>query len=189
MWRTWLSLHQQYTRTRGRGVNPWVPALVFLAIFSPATARAQNVAWPAALSGNVFGTQIWENTDRGGNGFSTIGWAMGDVTARLRGTSARLGAMASLDPLTLGDCGYPRLLTRSAPCGDHPFQDRTHPHALMMDLSLLLRHDFGVAQATLLGALVGEPALGPPSYMHRTSAALDPIAPISHHDTNPAHVS
>jgi hypothetical protein len=39
------------------------------------------------------------------------------------------------------------------------------------------------------GALVGEPALGPPSYVHRSSAAFDPIAPISHHETNPAHTS
>jgi hypothetical protein len=41
----------------------------------------------------------------------------------------------------------------------------------------------------LFGALVGEPALGPPSHVHRASATIDPLAPISSHDLNPAHAS
>jgi hypothetical protein len=37
--------------------------------------------------------------------------------------------------------------------------------------------------------LAGEPALGPVAYPHRTSAMLNPVAPISHHWLDATHIS
>jgi hypothetical protein len=39
------------------------------------------------------------------------------------------------------------------------------------------------------GALAGEPALGPPAFPHRASAAPNPVAPISHHWLDATHIS
>jgi hypothetical protein len=43
--------------------------------------------------------------------------------------------------------------------------------------------------AELYVAPVGEPALGPPAYMHRPSAMDNPIAPISHHWQDATHIT
>ena len=39
------------------------------------------------------------------------------------------------------------------------------------------------------GGLAGEPALGPPAFPHRASAAPNPVAPISHHWLDATHIS
>jgi hypothetical protein len=39
------------------------------------------------------------------------------------------------------------------------------------------------------GAIVGEPALGPPMFMHRPSSANNPDAPIGHHWQDASHIS
>lgn len=97
--------------------------------------------------------------------------------------------MISLDPVTLGDCGYPRFkLANTGYCNHAPLEDRTHPHPLIMDFSAVATRRLGRAALVLRAGLAGEPAFGPPSYMHRASAALDPIAPLGQHETNPFHV-
>ena len=39
------------------------------------------------------------------------------------------------------------------------------------------------------GGLPGEPALGPPAFMHRTSGLDNPEAPISHHWLDSTHIT
>lgn len=63
--------------------------------------------------------------------------------------------------------------------------DRQHPHDLLMEVAADVR--FGMAWLYI--APVGAPALGPPAYMHRASAATDPAAPIGHHWQDASHVS
>ena len=41
---------------------------------------------------------------------------------------------------------------------------------------------------TLAGAPSGEPALGPVAFMHRASAAENPLAPLSHHTFDSTHI-
>jgi hypothetical protein len=108
---------------------------------------------------------------------------MGDGTLGLRG-------MVSADPL-MGKSGYPLLLqTGETADGTTPLIDRQHPHDLFMELaasySLPLTDDssvFGYA------GLPGEPALGPPAFMHRFSGVDNPEAPISHHWLDSTHVT
>ena len=93
--------------------------------------------------------------------------------------------MASLEP-TMGERGYPLLLqTGESADGRNPLFDRQHPHDLFMEIAARYqRSGFFVYFAP-----VGEPALGPPAFMHRLSAYDNPIAPISHHWLDGAHIS
>jgi hypothetical protein len=58
-----------------------------------------------------------------------------------------------------------------------------------MELAARARVGLGPLTVFAEGGPVGEPALGPPSYLHRASSMYDPLAPMSHHETNPAHVA
>ncbi len=42
---------------------------------------------------------------------------------------------------------------------------------------------------TLAGAPVGEPALGPVTFMHRASAFENPTAPLAHHTLDSTHIA
>lgn len=101
-----------------------------------------------------------------------------------------LRAMLSLDPL-MGKDGYPLLLqTGESADGVHPLVDRQHPHDLFMELSASWSHAFDDANSAFLYAgLPGEPALGPPAFMHRASGLDSPEAPISHHWLDSTHVT
>jgi hypothetical protein len=105
----------------------------------------------------------------------------------------RLGvrAMVSLEPWTIGKQGYPLLLqTGETADGETPLVDRQHPHDLFMELaatySLPLSGDSSVF--AYLG-LPGEPALGPPAFMHRFAAMENPEAPLSHHWLDSTHIT
>lgn len=101
-----------------------------------------------------------------------------------------LHAMLSLDPL-MGKRGYPLLLqTGETADGVNPLVDRQHPHDLFMELSASWSHAFDPASSVYFyGGLPGEPALGPPAFMHRASGEDDPEAPISHHWLDSTHVT
>ncbi|HEY1992660.1 MAG TPA: hypothetical protein VGH71_09385 [Gammaproteobacteria bacterium] len=101
-----------------------------------------------------------------------------------------LRAMLSADPL-MGKRGYPLLLqTGETADGIHPLVDRQHPHDLFMELSASWSHAFDQDDSLFVyGGLPGEPALGPPAFMHRASGVDDPEAPISHHWLDSTHVT
>jgi hypothetical protein len=101
-----------------------------------------------------------------------------------------LRSMLSLDPL-MGKDGYPLLLqTGETADGVHPMVDRQHPHDLFMELSASWSHAFDPANSFFLyGGLPGEPALGPPVFMHRASGEDIPEAPLAHHWLDSTHVT
>ena len=108
---------------------------------------------------------------------------LGEGTLGLRG-------MISADPL-MGKAGYPLLLqTGETADGRTPLIDRQHPHDLFMELavsySLPLSPDSSVFGYV---GLPGEPALGPPAFMHRFSGIDNPEAPISHHWLDSTHIT
>src|SRR5881409_4322961 len=108
------------------------------------------------------------------------------------GDSAQFGArlMMSLDPLTEGGRGYPLLFQTGESWNDESLHDRQHPHDLFDELSLSLsrKFDYDLSAYVYFG-YPGEPALGPPTFMHRRSAMDDPDAPISHHWQDSTHVT
>jgi hypothetical protein len=117
-------------------------------------------------------------------------WLM--VSAHRQSAGGRLGlrTMSSAEPWTTGDCGYPDLLATGELCKGDTIHDRQHPHDLFMELAADYERPLTASISwRVYGGLAGEPALGPPAFLHRPSAASNPIAPISHHWLDSTHIS
>jgi hypothetical protein len=109
--------------------------------------------------------------------------SLGDGHLTLRG-------MISLDPL-MGKSGYPLLLqTGETADGVTALVDRQHPHDFFMELAGIYSASVAPgASAFLYLGYPGEPALGPPTFMHRYSGMDNPEAPIGHHWLDATHVT
>jgi len=70
-----------------------------------------------------------------------------------------------------------------------PLINIQHPHDLVMELGATYRFEAGSTKYVLGADVVGEPALGPPVFMHRESARDNPSAPLTHHYMDSTHVS
>jgi hypothetical protein len=98
--------------------------------------------------------------------------------------------MMSLDPLTEGGRGYPLLFQSGESWHGEPLHDRQHPHDLFDELSFSISQKLGADfSGYFYFGYPGEPALGPPTFMHRLSAMDDPDAPIGHHWQDSTHVT
>ena len=107
---------------------------------------------------------------------------VGDGTLGLRG-------MVSADPL-MGKSGYPLLLQTGESANGAPLIDRQHPHDLFIELATTYSHPLSEGSSIFAYvALPGEPALGPPAFMHRFSGEDNPEAPISHHWLDSTHIT
>jgi hypothetical protein len=146
------------------------------------------------LHGAIFPRYTNVSTRRGDDRIDAPNWFMAMYSHPL-GDSAQFGArlMMSLDPLTEQGRGYPLLFQSGETWNDQPLHDRQHPHDLFDELSLSLSsriagfdHDLS---AYIYFGYPGEPALGPPTFMHRPSAMDDPDAPIGHHWQDSTHVT
>jgi hypothetical protein len=147
--------------------------------------------WALMLHGQIFAIFDEQERRRGGSKWFSENHVMG-IAARPLGPG-RLGlrAMLSAEPWTIGRNGYPLLLqTGETANGRTELVDRQHPHDLFGELaatySLPLWRDSSVF---LYAGLPGEPALGPPTYMHRFSAIDNPETPLSHHWLDSTHIS
>lgn len=98
--------------------------------------------------------------------------------------------MMSLDPLTEQGRGYPLLFQSGESWHDQPLHDRQHPHDLFAEMSISYSQKFDVDfSGYLYFGYPGEPALGPPVFMHRLSAMDNPDAPIGHHWQDSTHIT
>jgi hypothetical protein len=99
--------------------------------------------------------------------------------------------MLSLDPATIGKKGYPLLLqTGETADGVTPLIDRQHPHDLFMELAATYSVPVGEDGSVFVYAgWPGEPALGPPAFMHRFSGMELPEAPLGHHWLDSTHIT
>jgi hypothetical protein len=146
--------------------------------------------WSTMLHGSITGVFDHQGGPRGGDMLFSESMAMGMAQRDIGGGTLTLRTMLSLDPL-MGKRGYPLLLqTGETADGKTPLIDRQHPHDLFMELAGL--YAVPVAKETSLFAYLGypgEPALGPPTFMHRFSGMDDPAAPISHHWLDSTHIT
>lgn len=99
-------------------------------------------------------------------------------------------AMLSPDPF-MGKSGYPLLLAAGETAnGVDPLIDRQHPHDLFMELSGSYSKRLSDEDSLFVyGGLPGEPAFGPPAFMHRPAAEASPEAPITHHWLDSTHIT
>jgi hypothetical protein len=119
---------------------------------------------------------------------------MGMATRSLGAGRLGLRAMLSAEPTTIGREGYPLLLqTGETANGVTPLVDRQHPHDRYMELSASYSLPVGPAEnhsaVFAYFGLPGEPALGPPTFMHRFSGMDNPEAPLGHHWLDSTHVT
>ncbi|RYF53045.1 MAG: hypothetical protein EOO39_41325, partial [Cytophagaceae bacterium] len=137
-------------------------------------------------------SQNGNNRDGRGRGqqLGAPNWFMGMAQRKVgqRGLF-QVRAMLSLDPLTVGNGGYPLLFQTGETYKGQPLIDRQHPHDLVSELSVSYSHALS-KDIDLYGYVgyPGEPALGPPAFMHRISAFNNPDAPLSHHWQDATHI-
>jgi hypothetical protein len=137
------------------------------------------------------GVYDWQQGPRGDTDVFLSGMLMGMAARHFDdGDALQFRAMLSPDPL-MGKSGYTLLLaTGETANGTTPLVDRQHPHDLFMELSAAYSHALTPHDSVFLYAgLPGEPAFGPPAFMHRQSILDSPEAPISHHWLDSTHIT
>jgi hypothetical protein len=127
---------------------------------------------------------------RGDDKAFASGMLMGMASRSVGDGRLQFKAMISPDPL-MGKSGYPLLLASGETAnGIDRLIDRQHPHDFFMELSASLSQNVGPKSSLFLyGGLPGEPAFGPPAFMHREAILDSPEAPISHHWLDSTHIS
>ena len=154
---------------------------------------AETMANDWMLMGHALLNGVYDSQQgpRGDTDAFLSGMLMGMADRRFdSGDTLQFRAMMSPEPL-MGKSGYPLLLaTGETANGVTPLIDRQHPHDLFMELSAAYSHALSAKDSVFLYAgLPGEPAFGPPAFMHRQSILDSPEAPITHHWLDSTHIS
>ena len=131
-----------------------------------------------------------QSGDRGDDKLFASGMLMGMARRAVGNGTLQFRAMLSPDPL-MGKKGYPLLLASGETAdGATRLIDRQHPHDFFMELAASVSQHIGANGSLFLyGGLPGEPAFGPPAFMHREAILDSPEAPISHHWLDSTHIS
>ena len=147
-------------------------------------------AWMTMVHGYVNAVYSHQPGARGGDALFSTNMLMAMASRPLGVGTLGLRGMFSLEP-SLGPAGYPLLLQSGESAdGFQTLVDRQHPHDLFMELALT--YSISLAEECSIFAylgLPGEPALGPPAFMHRFSGQDDPVAALSHHWIDSTHVT
>ena len=163
----------------------WIPDAVILP-----SRHFMAGGWMVMVHGFLFGQYDYQGGPRGDEQWGSLNWAMVMADREVGGGLLTLRFMPSLDPWTVGRCGYPMLVQSGETCGGEPLVDRQHPHDFFMELSAVYEREISPNLALLLyAAPAGEPALGPVAFMHRPSAMDEPQAPLGHHWQDATHIS
>lgn len=146
--------------------------------------------WTLMLHGQAFLTEIQQTGPRGSDKFASMNWFMAQASHPLTGGTFSVRSMISLDPATITKERYPELFQTGETAYGKPIIDGQHPHNLFMELALEYTHPLGDnAKVRIYAAPVGDPALGPIAYPHRSSAAELPQATLGHHLEDSTHIS
>lgn len=155
----------------------------------------QRDSWMLMLHGAAWlrytSQDVGDAGSRGDDAISAPNWAM-LMAVRPLGHSGQitLRAMISLDRLTEGGDGYPLLFQTGESWKGQPLVDQQHPHDLFMELAAAYGRKVGEHGGYFVYfGLPGEPALGPPAFMHRPSARNNAEAPLGHHWQDATHIT
>jgi hypothetical protein len=146
--------------------------------------------WMLMFHGEGFVADIQQSGPRGADKLFSTNWVMPMAQRRNGNGKLTLRTMLSLEPATISDRRYPELFQEGETAYGLPIVDGQHPHNFVMELAAM--YDYAVGDKALLSfyaAPVGDPALGPPAFPHRASAAEDPIAPLGHHLQDSTHIA
>lgn len=146
--------------------------------------------WSFMLHGQLDLVHSWQEGPRGDSKTFPAGMLMAMARRPVGDGTLQFKTMVSPDPL-MGKKGYPILLASGETAnGRDPLIDRQHPHDFFMELSASISQAIGPKTSVFLyGGLPGEPAFGPPAFMHRQSINASPEAPITHHWLDSTHIT
>jgi hypothetical protein len=155
-----------------------------------AHAAPDGSGWHFMQDAVAIGMFNHQGGPRGGNEFKVPNWWMGMFSREVKSSRLTLNTMFSLDPATVGQEGYREIFQIGETFEGRPLVDRQHPHDAFMQVAAVWRVPVGGRTGfTIAGAPVGEPAIGPVAFMHRASAAENPLAPLSHHTFDSTHIA
>lgn len=98
--------------------------------------------------------------------------------------------MFSAESLTSPHPGFPELFQTGETYHGQGLVDHQHPHNVFGELSMLYLLPLSEKVSwEFYGGPSAEPALGPVTYIHRTSASELPLAPLGHHLQDSTHTS
>jgi hypothetical protein len=147
-------------------------------------------SWTFMFHANAFVVDTQQSGPRGHDKFYSANWLMPMLIRQHGRHSIGFRTMLSLDPVTVTKRRYPLLFQSGETAYGLPIVDGQHPHDLFMEIAG--RYDFKVsdkAQFFLYGGPLGEPALGPTPFPHRSSASENPVAVLGHHQEDSTHIS
>ena len=151
--------------------------------------------WMTMIHGSFFlrynKQDLFNSGSRGGKKFDAPNWLMA-MTQRPVGKNGlfSINTMFSFDPFLVGPGGYPLLFQTGESYKGKKLVDIQHPHDLFAELSVNYTQRVAKdADVSLSFGYPGEPALGPPVFMHRLSAMNDPDAPLTHHYADATHIT
>ena len=149
-----------------------------------------NGKWTLMFHANVFVLDEQQSSPRGGDKFFSPNWFMGMAQRDLGPGVFTARTMLSLEPATITGRQYPLLFQQGETAFGNPIADGQHPHNFFMEIAAL--YDLKLGKNGLLSfyaAPIGDPAIGPIAFPHRTSASEDPLATLGHHQEDSTHIA
>jgi hypothetical protein len=140
--------------------------------------------------GALFPRYVSSGSPRGDRRADAPNWLMFMGTHSI-GAAAQFAytAMVSADALTENQGGYPLLFQTGETAHGAPLHDHQHPHDVFSELAVDYSARLGKASSAYLYlGYPGEPALGPPAFMHRRIAYDMPESTIGHHWQDASHI-
>ena len=146
--------------------------------------------WELMAHGVIFTDYNQQGGPRGEGKAESVNWVMLMEQHRLGRGTILFRQMSSAESLTSPHPGFPELFQTGETYHGEPLVDHQHPHNVFAELSAL--YTLPLSEKIwweLYGGPSAEPALGPVTYIHRTSAAELPLAPLGHHLQDSTHTS
>jgi hypothetical protein len=145
-------------------------------------------SWDFMAHGVIFATFNDQGGPRGVGKAESVNWAMLMQQHSLGKGTILFREMFSAESLTSPHPGFPQLFQTGETYHGQPLVDHQHPHNVFSELALYYIRPLTEKVSWLFyGGPVGEPALGPVTYIHRASASELPAAPLSHHMQDSTH--
>jgi hypothetical protein len=146
--------------------------------------------WELMAHGVVFADYNQQGGPRGEGKAESVNWGMLMEQRKLGHGMIMLRQMFSAESLTSPHPGFPELFQTGETYHGEPLVDHQHPHNVFSELSALYLLPLSAKISwELYGGPAAEPALGPVTYIHRTSASELPLAPLGHHLQDSTHIS
>lgn len=146
--------------------------------------------WMLMFHANAFVVDTQQTSPRGGDKLFSTNWFMPMAERELGPGQLTLRTMFSLEPATVTGEQYPLLFQQGETAYGVPIADGQHPHDFFMELAAL--YDLHLGDRGLVSfylAPIGDPAIGPTAYPHRSSAAENPVGTLGHHQEDSTHIA